>query len=203
MQQRSTWSSFITLLTWKSFHSFTSVWIVRHLRTTCCKHPRSQRHFPPFSLVCRLLRHPHRHFSCSSCWRKKPETSLTELCDHINTVRKENHLQSSAYRFFWTRDDTSRTTIPAPTAPMTTPNTMSHGGVSGLTGAASVGGMSMNSRVLSVRRNALLMRFLDFLFLKKKSLDLKYEYWLFSAWHVSDTSQILLHVLMQKYAADG
>lgn len=53
--------------------------------------------------------------------------------------------------------------IPAHTAPMTTPNTMSQGGVSGLTGPASVGGMPRNSRVLSVRRKALLMRCLDML----------------------------------------
>lgn len=53
--------------------------------------------------------------------------------------------------------------IPAHTAPMTTPNTMSQGGVSGLTGAASVGWMPRNSRVLSDRRKALLMRCLDIL----------------------------------------
>lgn len=67
------------------------------------------------------------------------------------------------YRFFWTTVDTSRKMIPTPVAPMTTPNTMSHGGVSYVTGAARVGRMSMNSRVESDNRKALLMRFLDFL----------------------------------------
>lgn len=59
--------------------------------------------------------------------------------------------------------------MPAPTAPITTPNTMSHGAVSGGTGEARVGAIPMNSRVLSVSRKALLMRFLDFLLRKRKS----------------------------------
>lgn len=67
------------------------------------------------------------------------------------------------HRLFWSREDTSRVMIPAHTAPMTTPNTMSQGGVSELTGAASVGWMPRNSRVLSDRRKALLIRCLDIL----------------------------------------
>lgn len=59
--------------------------------------------------------------------------------------------------------------------PMTTPNTMSQGGVAKSTGAARVGGMPINSRVSSVRRKALLMRFLEFL-LGRKRLDLKCTY---------------------------
>lgn len=75
----------------------------------------------------------------------------------------EADVSTVLYRFFWSTVDTSRKMIPAPVAPMTTPNTMSHGGVSYETGAARVGTMSMNSRVESVSRKALLMRFLDFL----------------------------------------
>lgn len=59
--------------------------------------------------------------------------------------------------------------IPTPVRPMTTPKTMSHGGVSYVTGPARVGRMSMNSRVESLSRKALLMRFLDFLYQKFKS----------------------------------
>lgn len=75
----------------------------------------------------------------------------------------EADVSTVLYRFFWTTVDTSRKMIPAPVMPMTTPNTMSHGGVSYETAAARVGTMSMNSRVESVSRKALLMRFLDFL----------------------------------------
>lgn len=138
----------------------TSVWIVHHLRMTCCELPHLRCHFPPFSPA--SLHRPHHPFSRSSCCSKKPETRLISVitCYKLRNVK---HLLSSAYRLFWTTEDTSRATMPAPTAPMTTPNTMSHGGVAGWNGAARVGTMPMNSRVLSVSRKALLMRFLDFL----------------------------------------
>lgn len=54
--------------------------------------------------------------------------------------------------------DISKAMIPTATAPMTTPNTMSHGGVSYTIGVASVGGIPTNSRVMSDNRNALFMR---------------------------------------------
>lgn len=73
------------------------------------------------------------------------------------------HPKSSVYRLLSSTEDPSRRIKPMPTIPMTTPKTMSHVGVAGSTGEAKVGTMPRNSRVLSLSRKALLMRFLDFL----------------------------------------
>lgn len=107
---------------------------------------------------------------------------------NVKLVRHVTHtqVQSSAHRFLWIPEDTSSTTVPAPSAPMTTPNTMSHCGVSWLTGAAKVGGIPMNSRVLSVSRKALLMRFLDFL------LDRNTLFYFFLLQHVCSKCLFLL-----------
>lgn len=52
---------------------------------------------------------------------------------------RERYVKGSTHRLLWTIDEASRAMMPMNTAPMTTPNTMSQGGVSGFTGAASVG----------------------------------------------------------------
>lgn len=172
MQPKSTWSIFfpIFLLTCTSFY-----WCALHLcepliiwewhvanaltRGTIFR----PFHLRPFVLViCFLVLFARK---------RRQETRLTKLSHTIYKMINVVRLQWSAYRFFWTTEDASRTMMPANTAPMTTPNTMSHGGVSGLTGAARVGMMSMNSRVLSVSRKALLIRLLDFLLGKIRHLD--------------------------------
>lgn len=85
--------------------------------------------------------------------------------DHAQMIKLTSitliHHQLEAHRFFWSTVETSRNTMPALTRPITTPNTMSHGGVAGLTGDVRVGRMPINSRVSSLSSRMLLMRFLD------------------------------------------
>lgn len=151
----------------------TCVWIAHRLSRTCCKRRHYQLFSPPRS--CPFFR--LRLVPCSFCREGRTEMELTTLSHNLCIMIDAMCPLGSPYRLFWTTEDTSRATMPTHTAPMTTPKTMSHGGVSGLTGAARVGMMSMKSRVWSVSWKAPLMRPLDFLM---ENVD----------------GQILLHALM-------